>query len=180
MTSPPICANRRVTRPCARPPSDSLGQLNLRVWEDFRDDSGTGAQRHGPSATGRRRVDPGSHPNSRAFPRPALIDLRQRKARAAAAILGIEAGRLCFLGIRDTAAPTRGAEFEAAARRSDSSSRRSGGPSFSRRGATIPTATTVRCMRWLQHSPHVVAHAISPIRCGVGRALVHFDNLKGW
>jgi LmbE family N-acetylglucosaminyl deacetylase len=56
----------------------------------------------------------GSHPNSRAFPRPALIDLRQREAREAAAILGIEDGRLCFLGIRDTAAPTRGAEFEAA------------------------------------------------------------------
>ena len=56
----------------------------------------------------------GSHPNSRAFPRPALIDLRQREAREAAAILGIEADRLCFLGIRDTAAPTRGSAFEAA------------------------------------------------------------------
>jgi LmbE family N-acetylglucosaminyl deacetylase len=56
----------------------------------------------------------GSHPNSRAYPRDALIALREREAREAADILGIGPARIHFLGIRDTAAPHEGPDFIAA------------------------------------------------------------------
>lgn len=54
----------------------------------------------------------GSHPGSRAYPAERLQAVRVDEARAAAAILGVE--RIAFLGLRDTAAPTSGAAFEAA------------------------------------------------------------------
>src|SRR6202012_4012125 len=57
----------------------------------------------------------GSHPNSRKFPRDALIALRQREAFAAAAILGVDAARIHFMAIRDTAAPREGPAFVRAA-----------------------------------------------------------------
>lgn len=50
----------------------------------------------------------GSHPNSRAFPRDALIALRQNEARAAAERLGVDLTRVHFMGIPDTAAPREG------------------------------------------------------------------------
>jgi LmbE family N-acetylglucosaminyl deacetylase len=56
----------------------------------------------------------GSHPNSRTFPRDALIALRQREACEATEILGVKRERLHFLGIRDTAAPHEGPELAAA------------------------------------------------------------------
>jgi LmbE family N-acetylglucosaminyl deacetylase len=57
----------------------------------------------------------GSHPNSRAYPRDVLAALRQREARAAAAILGVDPARLHFMGIRDTAAPHDGPGLDDAA-----------------------------------------------------------------
>ena len=56
----------------------------------------------------------GSHPGSRAFPPARLRSVREAEAREAAAILGVEAERLDFLGLRDTAAPVAGAPFDAA------------------------------------------------------------------
>ncbi len=57
----------------------------------------------------------GSHPNSRMFPRPALIALRQQEARLASRVLGVASTRVHFLGVRDTAAPQYGPELTAAA-----------------------------------------------------------------
>ncbi len=54
----------------------------------------------------------GSHPNSRAYPAPNLRAIREQEAREAAAILGVQADRISFLGLRDTAAPVEGLEFE--------------------------------------------------------------------
>ena len=56
----------------------------------------------------------GSHPNSRAYKPPRLRALREQEARDAAEILGLAADRVGFLGLRDTAAPVEGAEFETA------------------------------------------------------------------
>ena len=56
----------------------------------------------------------GSHPNSRSFPRDALIALRQREACAAASILGVDLARVHFVGIKDTVAPHDGPELIAA------------------------------------------------------------------
>jgi LmbE family N-acetylglucosaminyl deacetylase len=57
----------------------------------------------------------GSHPNSRLFPRPILIALRQREARLASRVLGVASNRIHFLGVRDTAAPQDGPALAAAA-----------------------------------------------------------------
>jgi LmbE family N-acetylglucosaminyl deacetylase len=57
----------------------------------------------------------GSHPNSRKFPRPALIALRQQEARLASKILGVASSRVHFLSVRDTAAPQGGPELNAIA-----------------------------------------------------------------
>jgi LmbE family N-acetylglucosaminyl deacetylase len=59
----------------------------------------------------------GSHPKSRAFPRHALMALRQQEACAAASILGVDLAHVHFLGIRDTAAPHDGPELIAAVNR---------------------------------------------------------------
>ena len=50
----------------------------------------------------------GSHPNSRTHPAPILRAVREAEAREAAAILGVAAGRIGFLGLRDTEAPMDG------------------------------------------------------------------------
>jgi LmbE family N-acetylglucosaminyl deacetylase len=57
----------------------------------------------------------GSHPNSRLFPRPALIALRQHEGRLASRVLGVASTRVHFLGVRDTATPQDGPELAAAA-----------------------------------------------------------------
>ena len=59
----------------------------------------------------------GSHPGSRQFPAARLRMLREAEAREAAGILGLEAGRVGFLGLRDTAAPVAGEAFDAAVER---------------------------------------------------------------
>ena len=48
----------------------------------------------------------GSHPESRDYPAPRLCALREQEAREAVRILGLAPERACFLGQRDTAAPT--------------------------------------------------------------------------
>ena len=58
----------------------------------------------------------GSHPNSRSHPAPVLRDVREREARTAVAELGLPPGRIGFLGLRDTAAPTAGPAFDDAVR----------------------------------------------------------------
>ena len=56
----------------------------------------------------------GSHPNSRRFPPDRLRTLRQDETRSAVGALGMPPDRLAFLGLADTAAPTKGRDFEAA------------------------------------------------------------------
>ena len=58
----------------------------------------------------------GSHPGSRAYPPARLAALREAEARAAAAALGLPPGRVGFLRLPDTAAPTSGPTFDAAVR----------------------------------------------------------------
>lgn len=53
-----------------------------------------------------------SHPNSLIYPSERLIALRRAELVAAAAILGLESGRLFELGLRDAAAPVSGPEFD--------------------------------------------------------------------
>jgi len=55
----------------------------------------------------------GSHPGSRAWPAPALRDLRAQEARDAVVRLGLPADRIVFLDQKDSAAPTEGSDFEA-------------------------------------------------------------------
>ncbi len=54
----------------------------------------------------------GSHPNSRAYPPGRLRAVRKQEARDATTILGLPQDRLHFLGLRDTAAPLVGPEFD--------------------------------------------------------------------
>ncbi len=56
----------------------------------------------------------GSHPRSRAYPAPRLRALREAETVAAARCLGLDAARIVFLGLPDTAAPTEGSAFAAA------------------------------------------------------------------
>lgn len=56
----------------------------------------------------------GSHPNSRTHPPTRLRGLRESEAGEAAAALGVASDRVGFLRLRDTAAPSAGAPFEAA------------------------------------------------------------------
>lgn len=56
----------------------------------------------------------GSHPRSRAYPAARLKVVRQQEARRAVTILALPADRIGFLDLRDTAAPTEGAGFDAA------------------------------------------------------------------
>lgn len=56
----------------------------------------------------------GSHPTSRSHPAPVLRRVRESEARAAVSELGLPPGRIGFLGLRDTAAPTAGPAFDAA------------------------------------------------------------------
>ncbi|HEY0206968.1 MAG TPA: PIG-L deacetylase family protein [Acetobacteraceae bacterium] len=57
----------------------------------------------------------GSHPGSAAFPPARLAQIRQDEAREAVRLLGLPADRIHFAGHRDTAAPTGGPAFDAAA-----------------------------------------------------------------
>lgn len=54
----------------------------------------------------------GSHPNSRACPPARLVAIRAREIRDAAALLGLGAHAIDFLGLPDAAAPTAGPDFE--------------------------------------------------------------------
>jgi len=56
----------------------------------------------------------GSHPNSRSYPPGRLRAVREQEARDAVAILGLPAGRIGFMGLRDTAAPMEGEPFRTA------------------------------------------------------------------
>jgi LmbE family N-acetylglucosaminyl deacetylase len=56
----------------------------------------------------------GSHPGSRAFPREVLIALRKHEACSAAERLGVPLDQVHFMGLRDTAAPHDGPEFDRA------------------------------------------------------------------
>lgn len=56
----------------------------------------------------------GSHPNSKSHPPRRLKAVREQEARDAVTILGLPSNRIDFLGLRDTAAPMDGEEFEAA------------------------------------------------------------------
>ena len=56
----------------------------------------------------------GSHPNSRTYPPARLKSVREQEALNAVSILGLPAGRIGFLGLRDTAAPMEGDGFDAA------------------------------------------------------------------
>lgn len=56
----------------------------------------------------------GSHPNSKSYPPQRLKAVREQEARDAVAVLGLPGNRMAFLGLRDTAAPMDGKEFEAA------------------------------------------------------------------
>jgi LmbE family N-acetylglucosaminyl deacetylase len=57
----------------------------------------------------------GSHPNSQSYPPARLKAVREQEARNAVAILGLPAGRIGFMGLRDTAAPSDGAALREAA-----------------------------------------------------------------
>jgi LmbE family N-acetylglucosaminyl deacetylase len=59
----------------------------------------------------------GSHPGSAAFPPDRLRQVRACEAAAAVAALGLPAGRLHFLNVRDTAAPHDGPGLDAVVRR---------------------------------------------------------------
>ena len=56
----------------------------------------------------------GSHPKSASYPSARLTALRNAEARAAVAILGLPLERIEFLGLRDTAAPMEGPDWEQA------------------------------------------------------------------
>ncbi len=56
----------------------------------------------------------GSHPNSPTWPAPRLRARRESETRDAIACLGLPPGRLAFLRLPDTRAPTEGPEFEQA------------------------------------------------------------------
>ncbi len=58
----------------------------------------------------------GSHPGSKAFPAERLKATREAEARQAVALLGLDAERIAFLGLPDTAAPNEGQAFEDAVR----------------------------------------------------------------
>ncbi|MDE2582061.1 MAG: PIG-L family deacetylase [Rhodospirillales bacterium] len=81
----------------------------------------------------------GSHPRSRAYPWPRLVDLRAKEAGRAAAVLGVGRERLTFLGIRDGAAPLFGRPLHRVAQQVEDYVRR-------HRIGTI-------CTTW-EHDPH--------------------------
>ena len=56
----------------------------------------------------------GSHPHSRAYPPQRLRDMREAETIGAATCLGLDAARIVFLRLPDTAAPTDGPGFESA------------------------------------------------------------------
>ncbi len=56
----------------------------------------------------------GSHPHSKTYPAERLIDLRRKELEQAGTALGLPAGRLTFLSLPDTRAPTSGALFDSA------------------------------------------------------------------
>lgn len=56
----------------------------------------------------------GSHPQSQRYPRRRLIELRQAEVEAAGSLLGLGDGRVSYLGLPDTQAPSSGADFDAA------------------------------------------------------------------
>jgi LmbE family N-acetylglucosaminyl deacetylase len=110
----------------------------------------------------------GSHPNSRAYPRDALIALRQREARGAAHVLGIEPERLHFMRIRDTEAPHDGPALVAAVDRIVS---------------TIVTYPKPVIFAPWDHDPHGDHQAVHKMAVHVARALTarHLSYLVwGW
>jgi LmbE family N-acetylglucosaminyl deacetylase len=68
----------------------------------------------------------GSHPNSRRFSRPRLVELRREECRNGLGRLGLEPDKISYFDLPDTKAPTSGAEFVAAAARLEEAIRRNG------------------------------------------------------
>ena len=56
----------------------------------------------------------GSHPRSKKFPRQSLITLRYSEVHEAGFALGLQPNSVTFLGLPDTMAPKRGAQFDTA------------------------------------------------------------------
>jgi LmbE family N-acetylglucosaminyl deacetylase len=72
----------------------------------------------------------GSHPNSKHYPRQALVDLRYSEVHQAGVALGLHSDRVTFLGLRDTLAPKCGPLFDAAVQQTVDLIRRSGAASL--------------------------------------------------
>jgi LmbE family N-acetylglucosaminyl deacetylase len=68
----------------------------------------------------------GSHPGSKQYPPQQLVDLRYSEVRKAGLALGLQPDRVTFLGLKDTAAPKSGPQFDAAVAKTLDVIRRSG------------------------------------------------------
>ena len=123
-----------------------------------------------------RKEDRGCHAHgwkrlasdSRAFPPERLRELRAREARDAVAALGLSTDRLHFLGVRDTAAPHGGPEFDEVAARLASLAQSFG-------AATI-------CATWAHdpHGDHVSAHHLAKAACARTGARLLSYPIWGW
>ena len=110
----------------------------------------------------------GSHPNSAAYPPERLRAVREAEAREAVRLLGLPADRIAFLGLRDTAAPTHGPDFEAAVDAVIGALRGFG------------TATLLSPWRHDPHCDHLAAHLIAAEAAGRAGAAHLAYPVWGW
>ena len=110
----------------------------------------------------------GSHPSSVEYPAPRLCALREQEALSAITILGVPADHLTFLGLRDTATPKSGPEFDATAVAIECLMRRLG--------------TAVLCAPWLYdpHGDHEAVQLIARAAAARTNATLLSYPVWGW
>jgi len=110
----------------------------------------------------------GSHPNSRSHPPSRLKAVREQEVRDAVAILGLPAGRIAFMGLRDTAAPMAGAPFSEAVAAISS--------------VVVATSAAMILAPW-EHDPHcdhLAAHRMA-VAVAAGNGIRHLAYpVWGW
>ena len=90
-----------------------------------------------------------SHPNSPSFPAARLRELREKEARAAAAMLGVKVSEIAFLGLPDGAVPSAGPEAERAA------------AAIANAAAKVKARAIFVAWRHDRHADHRAAYAIA-------------------
>ena len=94
----------------------------------------------------------GSHPNSKAFPKDKLRQLREEETRAAADMLGLPSQAITFLGLPDRFVPIEGPEADQARR--------------AMKAAVAQSGAGVICVTW-RHDPHCDHQASARLVDGV-------------